>query len=98
MYVKVTSELIFLFLYLRIKSLLPPCLDYYYQTGPLIFNNYHCLPPTLYLAPEHEGYLPTHINVTVLIKKEPGHLLAVKPDAVLNILHWGFLLPDRSIS
>lgn len=51
-----------------------------------------------YPARECDGHLPTHINASVLLKKHSCHLLAVKPDVVLHILCWGFLLPSRSIS
>lgn len=95
MYVKVISKLLFLFLYLSIKSLLPPVLllpDW--CLAPLV-NITACLP---YLGPEHEGCLPTHVDVTVLMKEEPCHLLAVKLDVVLHVLHWGLLLLGRRVS
>lgn len=62
---------------------------------PGSFNKYYQLPlPTWHL---HDGHLPTYINTAALIEKEPCHLLAVKPDVVLHVPHWGFL-PNGSIS
>lgn len=58
--------------------------------------NVTACPPDL--APEHGGCLPTHVNVTVLMKEEPCHLLTVKLDVVLHVLHGGLLLPGRRVS